>query len=108
MNIDLKELEREEEQWKGYYNNYNNLAIQVLADALALYKEKDRKELIKKANEFLQNVKEPISGETMVDAIRGDLEAFDRINSEAAVAVRTLEWIKTIENKEVVENSEEN
>ena len=101
MNIKLKELEKEEEQWKGYYHNYNNLAIQVLADVLAFYKEEDRKELIDKANEFLRNVNEPISGELMVDSIKGDLESFDRISEEAAVAVRTLEWVKTLETKEI-------
>ena len=102
MNIKLEELEKEEEQWKGYYHNYNNLAIQVLADVLAFYKEEDRKELIDKTNEFLQqNVKEPINGDLMVDTIKGDVESFDRISEEAAVAIRTLEWVKTLENKDI-------
>ena len=107
MNIKLEELEKEEEQWKGYYHNYNNLAIQVLADVLAFYKEEDRKELIDKANEFLLNVKEPISGDLMVDSIKGDIESFDRISEEAAVAVRTLEWVKTLEDKDIITESAE-
>ena len=110
MNIKLEELEKEEEQWKGYYHNYNNLAIQVLADVLAFYKEKDRKELIDKANEFLRNVNKPISGELMLDAIKGDVESFDRVSEEAAVAIRTLEWVKSIEDVEIETqpDSEEN
>ena len=99
----IEELEKEFEQWKGYYHNYNNLAVQVLADVLAFYKEEDRKELIDKANEFLKNVNEPISGELMLDAIKGDVESFDRISEEAAVAMRTLQWVKTLEDKEEVE-----
>ena len=103
MNIKIEELEKEFEQWKGYYHNYNNLAVQVLADVLAFYKEEDRKELIDKANEFLTNVNEPISGELMLDAIKGDVESFERISEEAAVAMRTLQWVKTLEDKEEVE-----
>ena len=42
MNVKKEELEKEIEQWKGYYKNYNNLAVQVLADVLAFYKEAER------------------------------------------------------------------
>ena len=110
MNIKKEELENEIEQWKGYYKNYNNLAVQVLADALAFYKEEDRKELVDKANEFLRNVNEPISGELMVDAIKGDIESFDRVSEEAAIAIRTLEWVKSIEDTDIETqpDSEEN
>ena len=106
----LEKLEKEIEQWKGYYKNYNNLAVQVLADVLAFYKEEDRKELVDKANEFLRNVNEPISGELMLDAIKGDVESFDRVSEEAAVAIRTLEWVKSIEDVEIEAqpDSEEN
>lgn len=110
MNVKKEELEKEIEQWKSYYKNYNNLSVQVLADVLAFYKEEDRKELIDKANEFLRNVKEPISGELMVDAIKGDVDSFDRISEEAAIAIRTLEWVKSIEDTDIESepDSEEN
>lgn len=110
MNVKKEELEKEIEQWKGYYKNYNNLSVQVLADVLAFYKEEDRKELIDKANEFLRNVNEPISGELMVDAIKGDVESFDRVSEEAAIAIRTLEWVKSIEDTDIESepDSEEN
>ena len=83
MNINKEELEKEITQWESYYHNYNNLSIQVLADVLAFHKEEDRKELFDKANEFLQNVKEPISGELMVDSIKGDIESFERVSEES-------------------------
>lgn len=110
MNIKKEELEKEIKQWKGYYKNYNNLAVQVLADVLAFYKEEDRKELVDKANEFLRNVNEPISGELMLDAIKGDVESFDRVSEEAAIAIRTLEWVKSIEDTDIETqpDSEEN
>lgn len=98
MNINKKQIEKEMEQWKLFYNNYNDLSVQILVDVLAYYKKEDREDLIKKANEVLESVKEPISGELMLDTIKGDLDAFDRINNESMVAYRTLEWIKSISN----------
>lgn len=107
MKIDKEQIEKEMEQWKGFYNNYNNLSVQILVDVLAFYKKEDRDDLIKKANEFLESVKEPISGAMMLDTIRGDLDSFDRINDESKIALRTLEWIKSIEIKDDKKNSEE-
>lgn len=98
MKIDKTQIENEIEQWKGFYNNYNNLSVQILVDVLAFYKKEDRDDLIKKANDFLESVKEPISGAMMLDTIRGDLDSFDRINDESKIALRTLEWIKSISN----------
>lgn len=98
MKIDKEQIEKEMEQWKSFYNNYNDLSVQVLVDVLAYYKKEDREDLIKKANEVLENVKEPITGALMIDSIKGDLDSFERINNEALVAYRTLEWIKSISN----------
>ena len=74
------------------------------------YYKLHKKELIDKANEFLRNVNEPISGELMIDAIKGDIESFDRVSEEAAIAIRTLEWVKSIEDTDIETqpDSEEN
>lgn len=104
MEIKKDLLEKEIEQWKGYYNNYNDLSLQIVADVLAYYKPKEREEFFKKVNNFLETflggVKNPIGGAEMVDAIKGDIEMFDRKNDEAAFSLRTLEWIKSIEDVE--------
>ena len=107
MEIKKDLLEKEIEQWKGYYNNYNDLSLQIVADVLAYYKPEEREEFFKKVNNFLETflggVKNPIGGAEMVDAIKGDIEMFDRKNDEAAFSLRTLEWIKSIENVEEAE-----
>lgn len=106
MEIKKDLLEKEIEQWTKYYNNFDNLSIQIMADVLAYYKKEDRAEMIKKVDGFLENVSEPITGELMVDSIKGDVESFDRINNESAVALRTLEWIKSIEDVKEAEIEE--
>ena len=100
MNINEETLNKEMELWKNFYNNYENLAINVLADVLAHYKPDDRTELIKKVEATLESVKEPIDGQAMFDAIKGDIESFERINDESAIAYRTLSWIKEIANSD--------
>jgi len=100
MTIDEKKIDDELELWKRFFGNYENLAINVLVDVLAHYKEEDRQNLIDRANDVIKNVKQPITGEQMYDSIKGDLESFDSINEESKIAYRTLTWVKEIaENK---------
>ena len=37
MNVKKELIEKEIEQWKGFYNNYDNLSIQIMTDVLARY-----------------------------------------------------------------------
>ena len=68
MNVKKELIEKEIEQWKGFYNNYDNLSIQIMTDVLAHYNKDDRAKMIKDIDEFLNNnISEPITGELMVD-----------------------------------------
>lgn len=106
MKVNKEILENEMELWKNLYNNYENLAVNVLADVLAHYKEEDRQALIDKVNGVLESVKEPIDGALMLDSIKGDIESFDRINDESSVAYRTLSWVQEIASEETEAKSE--
>ena len=96
MVINEAVIDNELELWKNFFGNYENLAINVLVDVLAHYKEEDRNNLIERANDIIKSVKEPISGEQMYDSIKGDLESFDAINEESKIAYRTLTWVKDV------------
>lgn len=109
MNVKKELIEKEIEQWKGFYNNYDNLSIQIMTDVLAHYNKDDRAKMIKDIDEFLNNnISEPITGELMVDSIKADIDSFERINNEAKIAIRTLTWIEEIEDKEIEGEPEEN
>ena len=96
MKVNEELISNEMELWKNFYNNYENLATNILADVLAHYKPEDRIELIKKVETTLESVAEPINGELMYDSIKGDLESFKRVNDESSIAYRTLSWVKEI------------
>ena len=109
MNVKKELIEKEIEQWKGFYNNYDNLSIQIMTDVLAHYNKDDRAKMIKDIDEFLNNnISEPITGELMVDSIKADIDSFERINNEAKIAIRTLTWIEEVEDKEFEGEPEEN
>lgn len=109
MNVKKELIEKEIEQWKGFYNNYDNLSIQIMTDILAHYNKDDRAKMIKDIDEFLNNnISEPITGELMVDSIKADIDSFERINNEAKIAIRTLTWIEEVEDKEIEGEPEEN
>ena len=109
MNVKKELIEKEIEQWKGFYNNYDNLSIQIMTDVLARYNKDDRTKMIKDIDEFLNNnISEPITGELMVDSIKADIDSFERINNEAKIAIRTLTWIEEVEDKEIEGEPEEN
>ena len=109
MNVKKELIEKEIEQWKGFYNNYDNLSIQIMTDVLARYNKDDRAKMIKDIDEFLNNnISEPITGELMVDSIKADIDSFERINNEAKIAIRTLTWIEEVEDKEIEGEPEEN
>lgn len=109
MNVKKELIEKEIEQWKGFYNNYDNLSIQIMTDVLARYNKDDRTKIIKDIDEFLNNnISEPITGELMVDSIKADIDSFERINNEAKIAIRTLTWIEEVEDKEIEGEPEEN
>lgn len=107
MIVNEELINNEMELWKGFYNNYETLAINVLADVLAHYKKEEREELIKKVEGTLESVSEPIDGALMYDSIKGDLESFERVNDESSIAYRTLSWVKEIaETPEIEKDSE--
>lgn len=109
MNVKKELIEKEIEQWKGFYNNYDNLSIQIMTDVLAHYNKDDRAKMIKDIDEFLNNnISEPITGELMVDSIKADIDSFERINNEAKIAIRTLTWIEEVEDKEIEGEPEKN
>ena len=109
MNVKKELIEKEIEQWKGFYNNYDNLSIQIMTDVLARYNKDDRAKMIKDIDEFLNNnISEPITGELMVDSIKADIDSFERINNEAKIAIRTLTWIEEVEDKGIEGEPEEN
>lgn len=109
MNVKKELIEKEIEQWKGFYNNYDNLSIQIMTDVLARYNKDDRTKIIKDIDEFLNNnISEPITGELMVDSIKADIDSFERINNEAKIAIRTLTWIEEVEDKEIEGEPEKN
>ena len=109
MNVKKELIEKEIEQWKGFYNNYDNLSIQIMTDVLARYNKDDRAKMIKDIDEFLNNnISEPITGELMVDSIKADIDSFERINNEAKIAIRTLTWIEEVEDKEIEGEPEKN
>ena len=109
MNVKKELIEKEIEQWKGFYNNYDNLSIQIMTDVLARYNKDDRAKMIKDIDEFLNNnISESITGELMVNSIKADIDSFERINNEAKIAIRTLTWIEEVEDKEIEGEPEEN
>ena len=109
MNVKKELIEKEIEQWKGFYNNYDNLSIQIMTDVLAHYNKDDRAKMIKDIDEFLNNnISESITGELMVDSIKADIDSFERINNEAKIAIRTLTWIEEVADKEIEGQPEKN
>lgn len=99
MIIDKQTFEKELEQWEKYFSNYDNLAVGVLADVLAHYKKEDREDLIKKVEDAISAVQEPIDGNIMYESLKADIDSFERINQEAKIAYRTLKWIEEIQEK---------
>lgn len=108
MNIKENLLNQEIEQWKNFYNNYDSLADSMLVTALAFYKEDEREEKFKSAIELLKSLKKPLNGAQMFDSIKSDVDSYERINNEAKIAIRTLTWVKEIEDKDVEGEPEEN
>lgn len=108
MNIKEDLLNQEIEHWKNFYNNYDSLADSMLVTALAFYKEDKREEKFKSAIELLKSLKEPLNGAQMFDSIKSDVDSYERINNEAKIAIRTLTWVKEIEDKDIEGEPEEN
>lgn len=108
MNIKEDLLNQEIEHWKNFYNNYESLADNMLVTALAFYKEDEREEKFKSAIELLKSLKEPLNGAQMFDSIKSDVDYYERINNEAKIAIRTLTWVKEIEDKDIEGEPEEN
>lgn len=108
MNIKEDLLNQEIEHWKNFYNNYDSLADSMLVTALAFYKEDEREEKFKSAIELLKSLKEPLNGAQMFDSIKADVDSYERINNEAKIAIRTLTWVKEIEDKDIEGEPEEN
>jgi len=108
MNIKEDLLNQEIEHWKNFYNNYESLADNMLVTALAFYKEDEREEKFKSAIELLKSLKEPLNGAQMFDSIKSDVDSYERINNEAKIAIRTLTWVKEIEDKDIEGEPEEN
>lgn len=108
MNIKEDLLNQEIEHWKNFYNNYESLADNMLVTALAFYKEDEREEKFKSAIELLKSLKEPLNGAQMFDSIKSDVNSYERINNEAKIAIRTLTWVKEIEDKDIEGEPEEN
>lgn len=108
MNIKEDLLNQEIEHWKKFYNNYDTLADSMLVTALAFYKEDEREEKFKSAIELLKSLKEPLNGAQMFDSIKADVDSYERINNEAKIAIRTLTWVKEIEDKDIEGEPEEN
>lgn len=108
MNIKEDLLNQEIEHWKNFYNNYESLADNMLVTALAFYKEDEREEKFKSAIELLKSLKEPLNGAQMFDSIKADIDSYERINNEAKIAIRTLTWVKEIEDKDIEGEPEEN
>ena len=108
MNIKENLLNQEIENLKNFYNNYDSLADSMLVTALAFYKEDEREEKFKSAIELLKSLKEPLNGAQMFDSIKADIDSYERINNEAKIAIRTLTWVKEIEDKDVEGEPEEN
>lgn len=108
MNIKEDLLNQEIEHWKNFYNNYDTLADSMLVTALAFYKKDEREEKFKSAIELLESLKEPLNGAQMFDSIKADVDSYERINNEAKIAIRTLTWVKEIEDKDVEGEPEEN
>lgn len=108
MNIKEDLLNQEIEHWKNFYNNYDSLADSMLVTALAFYKEDEREEKFKSAIELLKSLKEPLNGAQMFDSIKADIDSYERINNEAKIAIRTLTWVKEIEDKDIEGEPEEN
>lgn len=108
MNIKEDLLNQEIEHWKKFYNNYDSLADSMLVTALAFYKEDEREEKFKSAIELLKSLKEPLNGAQMFDSIKADIDSYERINNEAKIAIRTLTWVKEIEDKDIEGEPEEN
>lgn len=108
MNIKEDLLNQEIEHWKNFYNNYDSLADNMLVTALAFYKEDEREEKFKSAIELLKSLKEPLNGAQMFDSIKSNVDSYERINNEAKIAIRTLTWVKEIEDKDIEGEPEEN
>lgn len=111
MNISLEKVDNEIKLWENYYNNYENLAIQIMADILAHYKPEKRKDLIKQVEESISTLEEPINGQLMYECIKGDIESLERISDEAKIAIRTLTSVKDgnyLDSKDYEEEIEEN
>ena len=108
MNIKEDLLNQEIKHWENFYNNYDSLADSMLVTALAFYKEDEREEKFKSAIELLKSLKEPLNGAQMFDSIKADIDSYERINNEAKIAIRTLTWVKEIEDKDIEGEPEEN
>lgn len=99
----IEKIRTEKEMWAKYYNNYDNLAAALLTDILAFLPEDKRQGCIDASLEILKNIKEPIDGKKFFDSAKMDIENFEKVNSESAVAYRTLEWVEGLMNTETEE-----
>lgn len=100
MKIKKDSIKKEKEMWTKFYNNYDSLAERILADVLAYYSEDDRKKMFDNTNELLKGLTNgKIDGGQMKKSIELDLEAFDRLNEESKVAIRTLTWVEELDEK---------
>ena len=105
MKIQEDLLNQEIEHWEGFCNNYESLADSVLVTALAYFEPEKREEKIKAAIELLDSLLEPLNGTQMLDSLETDIEYYKKIDNEAKIALRTLNWVKEIEEDEDVDNN---
>ena len=98
----MKEKINEEiEKFKPFFYDYDNLAFQILIDALAYIPKEKREEYITKADELLAPLEgRNITGKEMLDSLNDDLKNFNDQSIEAQYALRTLQWIKDEFEKE--------
>jgi len=95
-----EKVEEEIKRWQPYFYNYETFCINILADVLAFIPEDKREELIKRVEDLLKDVKEPISSEAMLSSIKDDVSNFENMSNEAGMALRTLQWVKDEMEKE--------
>ena len=95
-----EKIEEEKRRWQPYFYNYETFCINILADVLAFTPADKREELIKRVEDLLKDVKEPISAEAMLSSIKDDISNFENMSNEAGMVLRTLQWVEDEMEKE--------
>jgi hypothetical protein len=95
-----EKIDEEMVRWQPYYNNYEALCINILVDVLAFVPKDKRADMISKVDGLLESLENSTSSEQMITSIEDDLNNFKFMNDEAAIALRTLQWVKDEMEKE--------